>query len=105
MTVIRGILGQASPAATTDELLLEVAEGDYRVVTTVFVANRGTATTIRLWIDRYDVITYLYYGTALPANDTLALSAGLTLGPNEKLYCYSTSGDVDFTATGSGDAL
>lgn len=102
----RGILGQVDPANTTDTLLYVCPADTEAIVSTVFACNRnGAARTIRLRAARAGQAAaalhqYIYYDVNVPLNDTIALTAGITLGPGDALYVYRSASDVNFSAFG-----
>lgn len=100
------ILGQVDPPDATDTLLYSVPSGKRAVISTVFACNRNAAArTVRLRAARANESTvsvkqYIYFGVNVPANDTIALTAGLTLMAGESIYVYRSAADVNFSAFG-----
>jgi hypothetical protein len=70
------------------------------------VCNRSaSAATYRIAI-RPDGATlanqhYIAYGTTVPANDTIALTFGITLGDTDVVTVYASSADLSFSLFGS----
>jgi len=102
----RRILGQTEPPNATDTLLYTVPNGKQAIISTVFACNRNVAArAIRLRAARVgessvSVKQYIYFDTNVPANDTVALTAGITLMAGESLYIYRSGSEVNFSAFG-----
>lgn len=101
------ILAQALSKSV--ETLLYAAPANGSAVISTFVACNitGAAVTFNLSATQATATApasanYLYKSSPLSANVTLMATAGITLGPGEKLYARSASGgDVAFTVFGS----
>lgn len=102
MSMLFGVLGQTSPAATTLTDAYTVPAGR-RATVSVVVCNRAGATTVRVSIASNGaadaVAQYVLYDTALAANDTIG-TMRLTVGAGDVVRCYSASGAVSFTING-----
>jgi hypothetical protein len=100
------VLGQSAPSATTDTTLYTVPSATEAVISTVAVANRGTVSaTYRIAI-RPDGAAlanqhYLAYDASIPANDSVALTLGLTLNAADVLAVYASTANLSFGAFGS----
>jgi hypothetical protein len=98
------ILGQQAPSATTETALYTVPASRSAIISSIFVCNRGAAATFRVSIDQAGGGTankdYLYYDTALPANDTLLITAGITMAATDVLNVYASSANLSFSAFG-----
>ena len=100
------ILGQSAPSATTATTLYTVPSSTYTVVSTITVANRGTSNaTYRIAI-RPDGATlanqhYIAYDATILANDTVALTLGITVDSADIIEVYASSASVSFNAFGS----
>lgn len=100
------VLGQSSPAATTNTSLYTVPSSTSTVVSTVTVCNQAsTAGTFRIAI-RPAAATiaaqhYLAYDTPIAANDTIALTLGITLATTDVVTIYASSATMSFAAFGS----
>ena len=97
------ILGQISPPATTEEAIVSASKPS--IVSTLFVCNTtASAVTYRLWIRKgaEDTATkqYIYYDDELQANETIAVTAGITLGVGDILMGYGSVAGIAFTACG-----
>lgn len=100
------VLGQSSPAATTDTSVYTVPTGNQSVVSTISVCNRAsTAATFRIAIrvsgDSLTDNQYLYYDKEVGANDTLPISMGITLSAADIISVYASSADLSFNIFGT----
>jgi hypothetical protein len=100
------LLGQSAPSATTLTSLYTCPVGVETVVSSISVANRGTATTTyRLAIrDNGDSIAPLHYiafDAAVPPNDTIVLTIGAVLEQNDILSVFAGNADLTFQAFGA----
>jgi hypothetical protein len=99
------ILGQTVGTASLQDLYT-VPSATETVISTISVANRGTASgTYRLAI-RPDGETiankhYLAYDAPLQANDSIALTLGVSLNANDVVSVYSSTTDLTFQAFGA----
>jgi hypothetical protein len=101
------ILGQLAAAATTEEALYAVPASSSTVVSSIVIANRGaTAATYRLAVKPTAATTlannhYLAYDVSIPANDSVALTLGITLAATNALRTYASNANLTFSAFGS----
>lgn len=106
MPTIYKILGQSAPAATTEVDLYTVPASTNAIISSVVVANRGTAAgTFRIYVSAAGAATananYLVYDNNLNPKDTVALTLGITLAATDELRVYASSADFSFNAFGS----
>jgi hypothetical protein len=100
------VLGQVAPSATTATTAYTVPSSTQTVVSTVIVANRSaSAISYRIAV-RPDAETlankhYIAYDVPLAANDSVALTLGLTLGDTDVVTVYASSADTSFSLYGS----
>jgi hypothetical protein len=100
------VLGQSAPSATTATTLYTVPSSTYAVVSTITIANRATGgATYRIAI-RPNAASlanqhYIAYDASVPANDTVALTLGITADAADIIEVYASSGDLSFNAFGS----
>ncbi len=99
------VLGQANPLATTATTLYTVPSAKSAVVSTLVVANLSTsAATYRVAIRPGGATLanthYIAYDVALSANDSTALTLGITLATTDVITVYASSANVNFTAFG-----
>jgi len=101
------ILGQLAAAATTEEGLYAVPASSSTVVSSIVVANRGaTAATYRLAVKPTAATTlatnhYLAYDVTVAANDSVALTLGITLAATNAIRTYASNANLTFTAFGT----
>ena len=100
------ILGQSAPAATTAADVYTVGSGLQAVISTVTICNRATgAATYRVSVrpngDAQANQHYLAYDSSVPANDTIALTLGLTLDAADVVTVYGSSANLSFNVFGS----
>jgi hypothetical protein len=100
------VLGQVAPSATTATTAYTVPSTTQAVLSTIVVANRASsAGTYRIAI-RPDGATlanthYVAYDIAIAANDSTALTLGITLGDTDVVTVYASSADMTFSIFGS----
>lgn len=100
------IIAQASPAATTNTTLYTVPSATQVTVSSVTICNRAaTAATYRIAM-RPDAETladkhYIAYDASVPANDTIALTLGLTADAADVITVYASTASVSFGVFGS----
>ena len=105
MAMVYKILGQKSPAATTDFNLYTVSGSKQAIINCITVANRdANSATYRISV-RPDGATlttdhYLAYDVQVDSNASVALNLGITLDTNDVLTVQSSSGLVTFNAYG-----
>jgi hypothetical protein len=100
------IIAQASPTANTDTNLYTVPSSTQVAISSVMVCNRGTtAANYRIAMrpngetlaDKH----YIAYGATVPANDTIAITVGLTADAADIVTVFSSSASVSFGIFGS----
>jgi len=100
------VLGQSSPAATTATTLYTVPSSTSTVVSTITVCNQAaTAGSFRIAI-RPAAATlaaqhYVAFDVPIAANDTTALTLGITLATTDVVTVYASSASMSFNAYGS----
>lgn len=100
------VLGQSNPSATTATTLYTVPASTQTVVSTIIVANiAATAATFRIAV-RPDGTAlanqhYIAYDVTVGANDSTALTLGLTLGDTDVITVYASTANLVFSAYGS----
>jgi len=101
------VLGQLAAAATTEEALYTVPASSSAVISTIVVANRGaTAATYRLAVKPTAATTlatnhYIAYDVSIAANDSTALTLGITLAATNAIRTYASNTNLTFSAFGS----
>jgi len=105
MAMVYKILGQKSPAATTDFNLYTVSGSKQAIINCITIANRdANSATYRISV-RPDGATltadhYIAYNVQVDANLSVALNLGITLDTNDVITVQSSSGFVTFNAYG-----
>jgi glucose-6-phosphate dehydrogenase assembly protein OpcA len=103
------VLGQSNPAATTNTNLYSVPSATSTVISTITVCNQAsTAATFRIMVRpagaTLTAAHYVAYDVAIAANDTIALTLGITLtysSAADLLDVYASSANLSFHAYGS----
>jgi hypothetical protein len=100
------VLAQSNPAATTATTLYTVPVGTSSVLSTMTICNQAaSAATFRIAVRpagaTLAAVHYVAYDIALAANDTTALTLGLTLAATDVVTVYASSATVSFHAYGS----
>ena len=96
----------SNPSATTATTLYTVPSSTSTVVSTITVCNQAsTAGTFRLAVRPAGASLaaqhYLAYDTPIAANDTVALTLGITLATTDVVTVYASSANMSFAAFGS----
>ena len=100
------VLAQSNPSATTATTLYTVPSSTSSVLSTVTVCNQAaSAATFRIAVRpagaTLAAVHYVAYDVALAANDTTALTLGLTLATTDVVTVYASSATLSFHAYGS----
>jgi hypothetical protein len=107
MTTKYKILGQALPSPASNTTLYTVPAGNSTVVSTLNVCNLSLSNvSFRIAVVRGGVIpfpsnSYIAYETALPAQDAIGLTLGMTLDATDTIQVFSFQGNVSFNLFGS----
>jgi hypothetical protein len=100
------VLAQSAPSATTATDIYTVASATQAVISTITVANRGaTSTTYRIAV-RPNAATlanqhYLAYDVVIGANDTSALTLGVTIDAADVVTVYAGNANLSFNIFGT----
>ena len=100
------VLGQSNPAATTATTLYTVPSATSTIVSTIVVANlAATAATFRIAVRPAGASLanqhYVAYDVAVGANDSTALTLGITLATTDVITVYGSTANITFQAYGS----
>jgi len=100
------VLGQSNPAATTATTLYTVPALTSTVCSTINVCNQGaSAGSFRIAVRPAGAALaaqhYLCYDVAIPANDTISLTIGITLATTDVVTVYASSATMSFNLFGS----
>ena len=105
MAMTYKVLGQKSPAATTDYNLYTVSGSKQAIINCITVANRdANSATYRISIRPHAATLtthhYIAYDVQVGSNLSVALNLGITLDTNDVITVQSSSGLVTFNAYG-----
>lgn len=100
------VLGQVNPSANSDTTLYTVPGSTSAVVSTLNVCNQAaTAATFRIAIRPAGASLaaqhYIAYDAGVPANDSVALTLGITLAATDVITVRANSTTVSFNVFGS----
>lgn len=106
MPTVYKVLAQSQPSATTNTTLYTVPAATSTVVSTITVCNQtSTQQTYRIAIRPAGAAIagqhYIAYDVPLQANDTTALTLGITLATTDVITVYASSASMSFAAFGS----
>jgi hypothetical protein len=106
MPTVYKVLAQLAPSATTATTLYTVPSATSAVISTITVCNRGTsAASYRIAVRPAGATLanedYLAYDVAIAANDTTALTLGITLATTDVITVYASSANFSFNVFGS----
>lgn len=100
------VLAQSAPSATTNTTLYTVPAATSTVVSTITICNRASSQgTYRIAVrpagaslaDQH----YIAYDVPIQANDTTALTLGITLATTDIITVYASSANFSFGLFGS----
>lgn len=100
------VLGQSNPTATTATTLYTVGAGKSAVVSTITICNQASSSaTFRVAIRPAGAALaaqhYISYDSTVAANDTTALTLGMTLAATDVITIYASTSNISFNAFGS----
>jgi len=100
------VLGQEIPAAGANVNLYTVPAGTSAIISTVNVCNQTLSNvTFRLSVRPAGVTGtskhFIVYDSPIPAQDTIALSLGMSLGNTDVITAYTFQGNVSFAVFGT----
>jgi glucose-6-phosphate dehydrogenase assembly protein OpcA len=106
MATVYKVLGQVNPSATTATTLYTVPASTATVVSTITICNQAASSaTFRIAIRpagaTLAAIHYVAYDSTVAANDTTALTLGVTLATTDVITVYASTATVSFNAYGS----
>lgn len=108
MADVYKVLGQSSPAATTDTVLYTVPASTQAVISTLSICNRAPSdATFRVIIQKAAEQTsilskqYFAYDTKVFKNDTTSITVGMTLATGDRIQVYALTEYLSFQAFGS----
>ena len=100
------VLGQVNPAASTATTLYTVPASTSTVVSTITICNQAAAAatfTIAVRVAGATLTSsqYIAYATNINANDTIALTLGVTLAATDVITVLASTATMSFNAFGS----
>ena len=100
------ILAQSAPSATTATDIYTVSASTQVVISTIIIANRDTSgATYRIALRPNGASLanshYIAYDTAVGANDSTALSLGITIDASDVITVYASSANLTFSVFGA----
>jgi hypothetical protein len=100
------VLAQSNPSATTATTLYTVPSSTSTVISTITVCNQAaSAGSFRIAVRPAGATLaaqhYVAYDVAIAANDTTAITLGLTLATTDIVTVYASSATMSFNAYGS----
>jgi hypothetical protein len=106
MATIYKVLGQINPTANTANTVYTVPASTNTVISTVTVCNQSaTAASFSLAVrpagETLASKHYVNFNTSVPANDTLALTLGITMAATDVLTANANTSTISFNAFGS----
>ena len=106
MAVNYKILGQSNPAANTTTTVYTVPAATLTVVSTIQVCNLSpNVSSFSIAAQRAGAALansmYLAYNTAVPGNDSINYTLGVTLGNTDVISVSANTGNVTFSLFGS----
>lgn len=100
------VLGTSNPAAATATTLYTVPAATSAIVSTINVCNQAaTNDFFRIAIRPAGATLaanhYIAYNTVIPANDSMALTMGITLAATDVITVYAGTTNMSFLAFGT----
>ena len=100
------ILGNVNPAATTATTLYTVPGATSTIVSTINICNQAASSgTFRIALRPAGATLaanqYIVYDTTIPANESIALTMGITLATTDVITVYASSATMSFLAFGT----
>jgi hypothetical protein len=100
------VLEQLAPDAASDSTLYTVPASTETIISTLFVANRGsTSATFRVAIRPGGASlvdkNYIAYDVPVAGNDTTTITAGITLSAGDVITVRASTADLSFNLSGT----
>lgn len=99
------VLGQVAPPATTEANLYTVPAGASAVCSTLVIANRGSAGTVRVAVRPAGAALsnqhYLAYEIPVTQADSTYLTIGITLAATDVVTVRASTADFSFSLFGT----
>jgi hypothetical protein len=106
MAITYKVLAQSAPSATTNTDVYTVGAGKQTTISTITIANRGaTSTTYRIAVRPNGATLanehYIAYDATVPANDTIALTIGVTCDAADVVTVYASTANLSVNIFGA----
>ena len=106
MAITYKVLAQSAPSATTNTDVYTVGAGKQATISTVTIANRAASSAtyriaIRVAGSALSNEEYIAYDATVPANDTVALTLGITLGAADVITVYASTANLSINLFGA----
>lgn len=100
------VLGQSAPNATTNTDVYTVPSSRSSIISTITVCNRAaSAATFRIAVRPAGASLanthYISYDSTVAANDTIALTLGLSLAQTDVVTVYASTANLTFSMFGT----
>lgn len=105
MAIAYKVLGQSNPSASTETVAYTVPASTEAVVSTITVANQGTAGSFRVGVSvgggALGAADYIYHDLAIEADDTFAATFGITLATTDEIRVEASNANMSFNIFGT----
>ena len=106
MAITYKVLAQSAPSATTNTDVYTVGSGKQATISTITIANRAASSAtyriaIRVAGSALSNEEYIAYDATVPANDTIALTLGVTLGAADVVTVYASTANLSINLFGA----
>ena len=106
MAITYKVLAQSAPSATTNTDVYTVGSGKQTTISTITVCNRSTtAATYRIAVRPNGATIanehYIAYDATVPANDTIALTIGVTCDAADVVTVYASTANLSVNIFGA----
>ena len=106
MAITYKVLGQSAPSATTNTDVYTVGAGKSATISTMSICNRAASSaTYRIAVRPAGATLanqhYIAYDVAIPANDSVNLTLGITLATTDVVTVYAGTANVAFNLYGT----
>ena len=106
MAITYKVLAQSAPSATTNTDVYTVGAGKQATISTITIANRAASSATYRIAVRPDAATianqhYIAYDAAVPANDTIALTLGITCDASDVITVYASTANLSINLFGA----
>jgi hypothetical protein len=106
MAITYKVLAQSAPSATTNTDVYTVGSGKQATISTITIANRAASSAtyriaIRVAGSALSNEEYIAYDATIPANDTVALTLGITLGAADVVTVYASTANLSVNIFGA----